>query len=181
MFFSQSKTLKTTPANKRPKHPNEYPTDYYAGFWIRFWALLIDLFLISCIKELLFTWFARFGLPMDNSYINFIGGSGIYLAYFILLTKFNDGQTIGKMIFGIKVVSFTEKELTWSTVLIREGAMRFIFSVNPLLMLGYLVCAFTPDKTHVGDFFAQTGVVTLKMIRQPKKFRLAKQVKYEQS
>lgn len=179
MFFSQTKTLKNVPVKNKPKHPNQYPADYYAGFWIRLWAFLVDVFLIACLKGLVFTWFARFGLPMDHPYVDFIGGTGIYLAYFILLTKLNDGQTIGKMIFGIKVVSFTEKELTWSTVLIREGAMRFVFSAKPLFMLGYLVCAFTPDKTHIGDFFAQTGVVTLKMIRQPKKFHLVKQVKYE--
>lgn len=181
MLFSQTKTLKNVATNKKPKHPNQYPADYYAGFWIRFWAFLIDVFLIACMKGLIFTWLARFNLPMENPYVNFIGGSCIYLAYFILLTRYNDGQTIGKMIFGIKVVSFTEKELTWSTILIREGVMRFIFSVNPLFLLGYLVCAFTPDKTHIGDFFAQTGVVTLKMIRQPKKYHLAKQVKYEQT
>ena len=179
MFFSQTKTLKNVPVNNKPKHPNQYPADYYAGFWVRLWAFLVDVFLIACLKGLVFTWFARFGLPMDHTYVDFIGGTSIYLAYFILLTKLNDGQTIGKMIFGIKVVSFTEKELTWSTVLIREGAMRFVFSAKPLFMLGYLVCAFTPDKTHIGDFFAQTGVVTLKMIRQPKKFHLVKQVKYE--
>ena len=179
MFFSQTKTLKNVPVNNKPKHPNQYPADYYAGFWIRLWAFLVDVFLIACLKGLVFTWFARFGLPMDHPYVDFIGGTSIYLAYFILLTNLNEGQTIGKMIFGIKVVSFTEKELTWSTVLIREGAMRFVFSAKPLFMLGYLVCAFTPDKTHIGDFFAQTGVVTLKMIRQPKKFHLVKQVKYE--
>lgn len=179
MFFSQTKTLKNVPVNNKPNHPNQYPADYYAGFWIRLWSFLVDVFLIACLKGLVFTWFARFGLPMDYPYVDFIGGTSIYLAYFILLTKLNDGQTIGKMTFGIKVVSFTEKELTWSTVLIREGAMRFVFSAKPLFMLGYLVCAFTPDKTHIGDFFAQTGVVTLKMIRQPKKFHLVKQVKYE--
>lgn len=170
MFFSQTKTLKNVPSDKKIKHVNQYPADYYAGFWIRFWAFLLDVFLIACIKGFIFKGLAHFNLPMDNPYINFIGGSCIYLSYFVFLTKFNDGQTIGKMIFGIKVVSFTENKLTWSTVLIREGAMRFVFSVNPLFTLGYLVCAFTPNKTHTGDFFAETGVVTLKMIRQPKKF-----------
>ncbi|GMA54602.1 hypothetical protein GCM10025857_59590 [Alicyclobacillus contaminans] len=33
----------------------------------------------------------------------------IYLAYFTLLTKLNRGQTIGKMIFGIRVICLTEK------------------------------------------------------------------------
>ncbi len=75
-----------------------------------------------------------------DSYLSFYGGAAlvIYLAYFVLLTKLNHGQTIGKMIFGIRVVGFDETtELSWSTVLVREGACRFILKF-PLLFIGYL-------------------------------------------
>ncbi|OOL57322.1 hypothetical protein B1P97_12400, partial [Enterococcus faecium] len=88
----------------------------------------------------------------------------IYLAYFILLTKFNHGQTIGKMIFGIRVISFDEEELSWSTVLVREGACRFILKF-PLLMLGYLPAVFNQKKQHLGDFFTNTSVVTINLIK----------------
>ena len=64
MLFSQTKTLKNEATNKKPKHPNQYPADYYAGFWIRFWAFLVDVFLITCMNGLILPWLARFNLPM---------------------------------------------------------------------------------------------------------------------
>ncbi|MDU6523945.1 MAG: RDD family protein, partial [Enterococcus sp.] len=87
----------------------------------------------------------------------------IYLAYFILLTKLNHGQTIGKMIFGIRVVCFTEAVLSWKTVLVREGACRFILR-GSFFMLGYLVAIFTPNKQHLGDYFSDTSVVTINLV-----------------
>ncbi|MFU1845165.1 RDD family protein, partial [Enterococcus faecium] len=68
------------------------------------------------------------GLESDKSIITFYGiaSLAIYLTYFVLLTKLNSGQTIGKMIFGIRVVSFEEKELSWQTIFIRECICRFI-------------------------------------------------------
>lgn len=87
----------------------------------------------------------------------------VYLAYFILLTKLNHGQTIGKMVFGIRVICFEEEELSWPTVLVREGACRFVLR-GSIFMLGYLVTIFTPNKQHIGDYFSDTSVVTLNLL-----------------
>ncbi|MBX4238333.1 RDD family protein, partial [Enterococcus lactis] len=67
-------------------------------------------------------------------------------------------------IFGIRVISFDEEELSWSTVLVREGACRFILKF-PLLMLGYIPAIFNQKKQHLGDLFTNTSVVTINLIK----------------
>lgn len=146
---------------------NRFPVYFYAGFWIRMCAFLVDLICISSITTIFITNLFTF-FQWNKSTIFFspymLLGLVIYLSYFIFLTKFNHGQTIGKMIFGLRVVSFREKELSWSTVLIREGVCRFILKY-PLLMIGYLPAAFTQHKQHVGDFFSDTSVVSINLIK----------------
>jgi uncharacterized RDD family membrane protein YckC len=150
------------------KRVNDFPNYFFAGFWMRLFAYMVDLLCIGAIS----------GITIDTVYK--IGGwsSGtqpfglyqlfslaIYLGYFVLLTKFNHGQTIGKMIFGIRVVSFTEAELSWKTVLIRELCMRYVLQFNFFFYLGYLPVIFTKEKQHVGDFFSETSVVTINLIK----------------
>lgn len=153
---------------KRQRQPqfNHYPDFFYAGFWIRFFAYLVDLFCVTAVTTILL------GLPANllniekNTEITSVYGFLaliVYLAYFILLTKMNHGQTIGKMVFGIRVISFTEAELSWQTVLVREGACRYILR-GSFFMLGYLVTIFTPNKQHIGDYFSDTSVVTINLV-----------------
>lgn len=149
-----------------PKY-HDFPDYFYAGFWTRLCAFLVDLICIGAIQNILLNtifnltgWQKQDGLFTVYGFLSVV----IYLAYFILLTKMNNGQTIGKMIFGIQVVSFDEPELSWETVLVREGACRFILK-SPWLMLGYLPTAFSKRKQHAGDFVCNTSVVTLSMIR----------------
>lgn len=95
------------------------PNYVFAGFWLRFFAFLIDLICISIITHATIGLFYKImGLESDKSIITFYGiaSLAIYLTYFVLLTKLNSGQTIGKMIFGIRVVSFEEKELSLSLI-----------------------------------------------------------------
>ncbi|MFP9041983.1 RDD family protein, partial [Enterococcus faecalis] len=47
---------------------------------------------------------------------------------------------------------------------VREGACRFILKF-PLLMLGYLPAIFNQKKQHLGDFFTNTSVVTINLIK----------------
>jgi len=147
---------------------NDFPAYFYAGFWIRLWAFLIDILCVAAITEILINViFRALHLSMSSSLFSLYGllSISIYLAYFTLLTKLNHGQTIGKMIFGIRVIGLKEEELSWQTVLIREVACRFILQANPFLYLGYLPAAFTKRKQHVGDYLTDTSVVTLNMIK----------------
>lgn len=146
---------------------HRYPNYFYAGFWIRFFAYLMDNLCISALVTMIIGGpFNLLGLEKSSQLFSVYGilSLVVYLTYFILMTKLNDGQTLGKMIFGIKVICFNEEKLSWSTVLVREGACRFILK-NTVFSLGYLVAVFTPNKQHLGDIFTETSVVTLNMLK----------------
>ena len=130
-----------------------------AGFWVRFWAFLIDSLVISavigiCINPIFYvmdwslaesTWYA----PIS------IISAVIYYAYFVLMTKFL-GQTLGKMVFGLRVVSLKHETLSWSDVLFREWIGRFISNI---IMLLYVFVAILPNNQGLHDYFADTTVV----------------------
>lgn len=146
---------------------HRYPNYFYAGFWIRFFAYIVDNICISALVAIMIgSSFNLLGLEKSSQLFSVYGilSLVVYLTYFILMTKLNDGQTLGKMIFGIKVICFREENLSWSTVLVREGACRFILK-NTVFSLGYLVAVFTPNKQHLGDIFSETSVVTLNMLK----------------
>lgn len=139
-----------------------------AGFWIRFWAYLIDLLVISSVTSILLKpVFALIGLSVDSSnwYAPFaILSALLFYTYFVLMTKFFS-QTIGKMIFAIKVVSLKKDSLDWGTLLFREWIGRFIsVTILPL----YFIVGFTSLKQGVHDYFADTTVVHEQSYRKRK-------------
>lgn len=131
-----------------------------AGFWIRFWAYTVDILILASVGMLLIKpIFRLFSLDLNNPvwYAPFtLITAAIFYAYFVLMTKLCS-QTVGKMIFGIKVISKDGGKLKWSTVIFREWIGRLI-SIVPL-NIPYLVVAFTPEKQGVHDFIADTLVV----------------------
>ena len=129
---------------------NKYPKIVYAGFWMRFFAYLLDLILIGSIHRIML-FFLKEGVVKTTLSII------IFLIYFVLMTKLNQGQTLGKMVFGLRVICFKEDKLSWSTVLVREMFGRYLQKVIwPL----YLLVVFTPYKQHVIDMLTDTSVVT---------------------
>lgn len=144
-----------------------YPNYFYAGFWIRCFSFIVDLICISVIiTSTIGVMYKIQGLETSNSLMTIYGIVSliVYLSYFTLLTKWNNGQTLGKMIFGIKVISFDEEELSWQTVLIRECVCRFILKTF-IFGVGYLVTVLNPKKQHVGDYFSDTSVVIINMVK----------------
>lgn len=131
-----------------------------AGFWIRFWAYTVDILVLASIGMLLIKpIFRLFSFELNNPewYAPFtVITAVIFYAYFVLMTKLCS-QTVGKMIFGIRVISKDGEKLKWGTVIFREWIGRLI-SVIPL-NIPYLVVAFTPKKQGVHDFIADTLVV----------------------
>lgn len=150
------------------KNIYDFPDYFYTGFWIRLWAFLIDLLCIHAISSISVELFLKlFPLSSRGGVFSVYGllSLAVYLGYFVLMTKMNHGQTVGKMIFGIRVISLTEEELSWETILVREAAGRFILQFHPLFMFGYLTAAFNNKKQHVADYFSETSVVTINMIK----------------
>lgn len=137
----------------------------YAGFWMRFWAYLLDLIVIASINRLLiYPVFRIADIPLGESGMfapATIATAAVFYLYFILMTKFL-GQTLGKMAFGLKVVSLKAEKLSWATVLFREGVGRYIVSTVWIL---YTVAAFTPRKQGLYDMFADTAVLHERRIK----------------
>ncbi|ANU12707.1 hypothetical protein B481_1251 [Planococcus halocryophilus Or1] len=139
-----------------------------AGFWVRFWAYLIDLLVVAALTSILVKpVFALSGLETTNMpwYGPFaVVSAVIFYGYFVLMTKFF-GQTVGKMIMGIRVVSLKSDNLSIMTLLFREWIGRFIsVTILPL----YWIVGFTPLKQGVHDYIADTTVVHEESFRKNK-------------
>jgi uncharacterized RDD family membrane protein YckC len=114
-------------------------TLYYAGFWIRFAAALIDMIIIAAATSAIF-W-------RDDPYpILAILYDGI------LIGRWN-GQTIGKRICGIKVISADGRPCTMGQSFGRAVAQ--LLSVLTLF-IGYIMAAFDEQKRALHDRIAYT-------------------------
>jgi len=139
--------------------------DAYAGFWMRFWAYLVDLIVIAGLKRLIVSpilgFFGQESADGIFSLSNLLSAVVFYL-YFVLLTKYF-GQTLGKMMFGIKVIPLKEKRLSWQTVIFREWIGRYI---SASIVILYVLVAFLPKKQGLHDYFADTTVIHENYVRK---------------
>lgn len=140
-----------------------------AGFWMRFWAFVVDILVVAALVGIvinplfhLFDW----SLSEKHWYSPMSIVSGVfYYAYFAILTKYWQ-QTVGKMIFGLKVKGKNGEKLDWLTVLFRELVGRFISNKIPII---YLMVAFMPKNKGLNDMIADTMVVQEKVFVKRKK------------
>ncbi|WP_164216005.1 RDD family protein [Virgibacillus sp. YIM 98842] len=134
----------------------------FAGFWMRFWAYLADLLVVFSINGILLSplRFMNDGLPMEIGYWTAAGiaGSVIFYLYFLLMTRFYS-RTLGKMIFGLKVVREDLSALNWSDLLFREVVGRFLHRVFSFTFLLYVIVGFTSQKQGVHDMIGNTRVI----------------------
>lgn len=136
----------------------EVPKFAYAGFWIRLVAYVIDMIVVSSIASIIN------GIIFSNFAIELPFGLGVYqslrwiivFVYFSLMTYKNEGQTIGKMICGIRVVSATDEKLTLFQVITRETFGRYIQDKIKIL---YIIIAVTPLKQSLLDMLCDTVVI----------------------
>ncbi len=136
-----------------------------AGFWVRFWAYLIDVVIVFSLNGIILSPVAFFDdvAVFQWEYISVIGimGGIVYYLYFLFMTK-GFQQTIGKMVMGIKVISSKNDRIGWSDIIFREVVGRFMHNVFFFLKLLYLVVAFTDEKQGVHDIIGNTRVVYAK-------------------
>jgi len=137
----------------------EEPSFRYAGFWMRFWAYLLDLVVVGSIVRMLIKPVFRmldFSLSESSMFAPAsVVSALIFYLYFVLMTKYLN-QTLGKMVFGLKVVDLTSNQMTWGTILFREWIGRFISST---IIVGYIIIAFLPKKQGLHDLFTDTSVI----------------------
>lgn len=129
----------------------------YSSFGIRFLAYIIDMIIVSALFTII-----KFFIPLGED-VKFMGlgilaslNIIISLAYFTITSLITRGQSLGKIITGLRVVSLDGFDLSNSQILIREIAGRYI--QNKLIFL-YTLALFTPKKQTLIDLFTDTAVV----------------------
>jgi uncharacterized RDD family membrane protein YckC len=131
----------------------------FAGFWMRFWAYILDLIVVGSIERLLVKpLFRLMDIPLAefNMFAPIsIASAVVFYLYFVLMTKYFN-QTLGKMVFGLKVIDLKGETLSWGTILFREWIGRFI---SATVFVGYIIVAFLPKKQGLHDLFTETTVI----------------------
>lgn len=148
--------------NEQQETTDQEKTHRYAGFWMRFWAYLFDVIVIFSINGILLSPLnvINDGLPIEVGFwtLTSILGGIVYYVYFLLMTKYFQ-QTIGKMIFGLKVIHEENSPLRWSDLLFREIIGRFIYNIVIAFKLLYIVVAISDEKRGIHDMIGHTRVV----------------------
>jgi uncharacterized RDD family membrane protein YckC len=151
------------------RKPSTWEPTPRGGFWLRLMALAMD----SVILLLLVAIFVVLGFLSLS--IGAIGERGISLfrqvwivlpiilplGLVLMLSYFTFfhatwGQTIGKMIFGLRVVRTAGQSLTFSRAFVR--ALGYCLSASPFF-LGFFWVAFTSSKCSWHDALTDTMVI----------------------
>lgn len=127
-----------------------YEFHYIASAHRRVVAFLIDSLVITGLINLIFSMWSF------TSLINFGISTAIYCLYFAGLTLIFKGQTLGKMIMGLRTVRLDGYNLKLSDIFFREIVSRIIQRPYPFL---YLISFFTSEKKQIGDWVANTCVI----------------------
>jgi uncharacterized RDD family membrane protein YckC len=125
-----------------------------AGFWIRTWALLVDLILVGIIsapfREVVHVTHLANGLSIDSP-----GMLPLIALYGALMWRLR-GTTVGGIIFGLKVVRLDDRPIDWATAIVR--ALGCFLSLV-VIGLGFFWVAFDDEKQSWHDKIAGTVVV----------------------
>jgi len=126
----------------------------YAGFWRRLAAYLIDGLLLGAVQVTL----AIIVQPNDLRTQANVAPVGIVLgwAYFALMESSPAQATVGKIALGIYVTDRHGDPIDFRRASIRYWA-KILSSL--VLMLGWLMAAFTPGKRALHDYLAGTYVL----------------------
>ena len=139
-----------------------------AGPISRMLALWLDNACIGIVMILLQILFLLFGIiSLDISYAVFILLFFIInIFYSILFEWFWHGQTIGKKIFGLRVMDARGLQLQPSQVVIRN-LLRAVDSIPMFYLFGGVASLLTRYSQRLGDMAANTVVVTVPKIEKP--------------
>lgn len=131
-------------------------SNFYAGFWLRFVAYMIDVTLVLLLGRIFNTitlGYLSVRVEILDSMLEYVI---CYYLYFFLMT-YIFSQTLGKMIVRIKVEKKEGGKPSLVDVLFREVVGRFLNDM--LKFIPYLVLAFTPKKKGLHDYISDTVVI----------------------
>jgi len=149
----------------------------YAGFWKRFAAFLIDAILLSIVQFFIFMpALAMIGVGVATTAMSDEPASGVGLIllavgaylfaillniivswlYYALMESSERGATLGKLALGIRVT-----DLQGNRVSFGRATGRYFGKIvsSMILMIGYLMAAFTDRKQALHDIMASCLVI----------------------
>ncbi|KZE53974.1 hypothetical protein AV540_07015 [Brevibacillus parabrevis] len=131
----------------------------FAGFWIRVAATLLDSLFLIGVSMLIFNSLRR-NLGVSGDFLSLIDllEALFGLLYLVLLTWWT-GQTLGKQIIGIRVISakHARGRLTGGQVILREVLGKLLSSL--VFCIGYMWVGWNPQKQGWHDLLAKTYVI----------------------
>ncbi len=152
----------------------------YAGFWMRFVAIIIDGIIIGIIRAFLVVpILATIGITFATGFENFdpenmdelipmiaaivaaaaalaLLSTIIWVLYGTLMEASKYQATVGKLALGLIVTDMNGAKLDFSKSLVRN--LGKILS-NFIFLIGYIMAAFTEKKQSLHDIIAGTLVV----------------------
>ena len=139
-----------TPPPQPPVHSGAIPRGPRAGFWVRFVAAVVDGLLLSLVSNVILG--GILGRTAGTTL-----GIVVQIAYFVYLEGSPSGQTIGKKLMNIRVISFsTGGPAGYGAATIRWFAR--LLSALPL-GLGYFWMLWDDEKQTWHDKLSTTVVV----------------------
>ena len=155
---SAPETRGTSTPGSRPAALSE-ETLRPAGFWIRFLASLLDALVLSGVALLVTGLGALIGGQGVGSFrLAVVGGVFnffFHAAYYIVLHGAT-GQTVGKLIVGVRVSTLEGTRVSYAAAFIRWLGY-FLSGIT--LFIGYLLAGVRTDKRALHDLIAGTQVV----------------------
>ena len=148
----------------------------YAGFWLRFVAIIIDGILLGCLQWLVLApILAAVGIGVASgdmmntddpmammgalaalfSTVSLIGWV-VNIIYFSLMESSKYQATIGKLALSLKVTDMNGAPLDFTKALVRN-LCKIISGM--ILLIGYIMAGFTEKKQGLHDIIANTLVV----------------------
>ena len=126
----------------------------YAGFGIRFAALIIDAVVLGVVVAILSL--VNITSITDPSASGTVTQTLISFAYYIIFTA-TTGQTLGKMALGIMVVDANGGKLIIGKVILRETVGKFVSFVT--LFVGFIIVRFDAKSQGFHDKIASSYVI----------------------
>jgi uncharacterized RDD family membrane protein YckC len=139
-----------------------------AGPFSRMLAYAIDLAVIATLSTLL----SRLLAPLNLFGVDAAEALGTVL-YFALTLVYGAasewlwrGQTVGKRLFGLRVVEASGLRLEPSQVIVRN-LMRFVDLLPAFYLVGATACVFSRRRQRLGDLVAGTVVIRTPRLTEP--------------
>ena len=131
----------------------------YAGFWLRFWAFLIDVAILAIATGIIT---GVLGLSGSGTF----GGGDLgprdlfevvaFWLYVALMESSGSQATVGKMALSLRVTDISGERLTFGRASGRHFA-KFVSGI--IFLVGFMMAGWTSKKQALHDMMAQTLVV----------------------